>query len=233
MPVAESMLKRCIKCDIEQPVSEFYKHRNACKKCECQRAREYAAAHPEATKARAHQRYWSNPEAGRQAARDWQIANKERKDEAKRQWAASNPDKVRAMKAREYVKHRDAYIKRERLKRLALTPEQRAAGNANHRDWCARNREHTRFYHRNRIAQKRATDDGTVTKEAWDALVEHYDHRCAYCFSESSALEMDHVVPVSKGGAHSIENIVPACRSCNAGKGPKLLTEWLGLNRAA
>lgn len=48
---------------------------------------------------------------------------------------------------------------------------------------------------------------------------------CFYCGS-SDNIQIDHVIPISKGGRHSIGNIVPACRSCNASKCDKYLIEW-------
>jgi 5-methylcytosine-specific restriction endonuclease McrA len=41
-------------------------------------------------------------------------------------------------------------------------------------------------------------------------------HRCQYC--DSPAENIDHVIPRSKGGTHSWENVVAACRPCNARK---------------
>lgn len=37
---------------------------------------------------------------------------------------------------------------------------------------------------------------------------------------------MDHVVPLSRGGRHSIGNILPACESCNLSKHASYLVEW-------
>ena len=48
---------------------------------------------------------------------------------------------------------------------------------------------------------------------------------CFYCGSLNH-IQIDHVIPVSKGGRHSIGNIVPACRSCNASKCDKYLVAW-------
>ena len=42
---------------------------------------------------------------------------------------------------------------------------------------------------------------------------------------------LDHVTPLSKGGAHVIENLVPACRPCNSSKGDKLLADWIFFHR--
>ncbi len=40
---------------------------------------------------------------------------------------------------------------------------------------------------------------------------------CVYC-GAVNGLEVDHVVPLSRGGANTMQNIVVACRSCNATK---------------
>ncbi|MFP4511899.1 MAG: HNH endonuclease [Acidimicrobiales bacterium] len=47
--------------------------------------------------------------------------------------------------------------------------------------------------------------------------------RCQYC--GGSAESIDHVVPRSRGGSHVWENVVAACRPCNAAKGDRLLAE--------
>ncbi len=46
-------------------------------------------------------------------------------------------------------------------------------------------------------------------------------HRCQYC--GASAENLDHVVPRSKGGPHTWDNVVASCTPCNARKGDKLL----------
>ena len=60
----------------------------------------------------------------------------------------------------------------------------------------------------------------------WEALKRRHGHRCAYCDSSSQSLEMDHVIPLSRGGRHAIANILPACTSCNRRKSSMLLIEW-------
>lgn len=47
--------------------------------------------------------------------------------------------------------------------------------------------------------------------------------RCAYC--RRAADTIDHVVPRSRGGAHSWDNCVACCRRCNARKADRLLSE--------
>ena len=48
-------------------------------------------------------------------------------------------------------------------------------------------------------------------------------HRCQYC--SRPAENIDHVVPRSRGGEHSWENVVASCRPCNARKEDRLLHE--------
>ncbi|MGH9154924.1 MAG: HNH endonuclease [Acidimicrobiales bacterium] len=48
-------------------------------------------------------------------------------------------------------------------------------------------------------------------------------HRCQYC--GATAENLDHVVPRSKGGSHTWDNVVAACRPCNTRKEDRLLHE--------
>ncbi|MGG2460550.1 HNH endonuclease [Streptomyces sp. RGM 3693] len=50
--------------------------------------------------------------------------------------------------------------------------------------------------------------------------------RCVYC-NEARSEVMDHVVPFAHGGPDSLENLVPACDSCNESKGDKTPPEWV------
>jgi 5-methylcytosine-specific restriction endonuclease McrA len=56
----------------------------------------------------------------------------------------------------------------------------------------------------------------------WEANGISKDH-CHYCQVHFGALDpvdvtIDHVEAISNGGPHTVENIVPACRSCNSSK---------------
>src|SRR5881409_3216814 len=51
------------------------------------------------------------------------------------------------------------------------------------------------------------------------AILARWRHRCAYC--DRIAAHLDHVHPLSKGGADAEHNIVPACAPCNLSKGAK------------
>ncbi len=49
-------------------------------------------------------------------------------------------------------------------------------------------------------------------------------HSCQYCGS-SKHLTLDHVIPRSKGGLHTWDNVVTACEKCNSRKGDRTLFE--------
>ncbi len=49
------------------------------------------------------------------------------------------------------------------------------------------------------------------------------EHRCQYC--NRPAENIDHVIPRSRGGEHTWENVVASCRPCNARKENSFLHE--------
>ncbi|GIG39251.1 HNH endonuclease [Cellulomonas phragmiteti] len=50
---------------------------------------------------------------------------------------------------------------------------------------------------------------------------------CAYCGAVGRPLQRDCVLPVSRGGRYTADNVVPACGSCNASKCNAEVTTWL------
>lgn len=121
-----------------------------------------------------------------------------------------------ALKAEHRAYHRKYYLRNR--KRLYLK----------HRDYAntPRGREvKNEALRRYRARRQGALKQGSVlTANDWQHLLVKFGYRCAWCgvrFSDEIRPEQDHVVPVSKGGPHTLGNIVPACRSCNASWGNK------------
>ena len=69
-----------------------------------------------------------------------------------------------------------------------------------------------------------------LTAEQWGALCGAWDG-CAYCGSNDRALQRDCVLALSRGGRYTLDNIVPACGSCNASKRNDEVTGWLRRKR--
>ena len=69
-----------------------------------------------------------------------------------------------------------------------------------------------------------------LTDAQWSALVATWGG-CAYCGVTDQQLQRDCVLAISRGGRYTLENVVPACRSCNASKCNAEVTGWLRRKR--
>ncbi len=72
--------------------------------------------------------------------------------------------------------------------------------------------------------------DNDLTDEHWFALQESWAG-CAYCGADGPALQKDCVQALSRGGRYTLDNVVPACRSCNASKCNDEVTGWMRRKR--
>ncbi len=72
--------------------------------------------------------------------------------------------------------------------------------------------------------------DNDLTDGQWAALVESWGG-CAYCGANDVALQKDTVLAISRGGRYTLDNVVPACRSCNASKCNDEVTGWMRRKR--
>lgn len=103
---------------------------------------------------------------------------------------------------------RDKQIRRE--KRLRIRVEKQAS---------------VGYYDAIRAENHRAKRRGLehdLTVEQWNCILDFYDHSCAYCGETGVPLNIDHFIPVSKGGGTTALNVVPACVSCNCSKSNKI-----------
>lgn len=77
--------------------------------------------------------------------------------------------------------------------------------------------------------RRRAREHNTLNDWRWSdfmRVARKFEYRCAYCDAKPDQLEPDHVVPLSRGGADSIGNILPSCHNCNADKNAHTPGEW-------
>jgi 5-methylcytosine-specific restriction endonuclease McrA len=144
-----------------------------------------------------------NPEQGDRFCADcgtWLPPLKKRSDAIPRCKKCRN--KVR------YSKTEDAA--KARAKRWSKTPKGRLAGQV----------------HRNRRRALKRSVVATLTAQEWQDILTFHNHACVYCGATGN-LEMDHFHPLSKGGDFTKNNIVPACRSCNASKRDRPAWEFM------
>jgi 5-methylcytosine-specific restriction endonuclease McrA len=74
-----------------------------------------------------------------------------------------------------------------------------------------------------RVAHDLSDEQWTELKAAWGG--------CAYCGATDKPLQRDCVLPISRGGRYTLDNIAPACGSCNASKCNDEVTAWLRRKR--
>ena len=79
-------------------------------------------------------------------------------------------------------------------------------------------------------AMTRGVRNDSFTLNEWASRLIEFGRSCAYCGDRHADLEVEHIVPLSRGGANDIRNVAPACRSCNQAKGARTLREWLQEN---
>ena len=86
--------------------------------------------------------------------------------------------------------------------------------------WRIANREYYLLSERIRVSRRRALkakNGGSHSIQEWQNLVAITGSRCLCCGKpgDANTLTRDHIVPISKGGPDSIENIQPLCQPCN------------------
>ncbi len=74
-----------------------------------------------------------------------------------------------------------------------------------------------------RVEHDLCDEQWTALKAAWGG--------CAYCGLSDRPLQRDCVLALSRGGRYTLDNIVPACRSCNTSKCNDEVTGWLRRKR--
>ena len=58
------------------------------------------------------------------------------------------------------------------------------------------------------------------TTKQWTKIQKKQGNKCILC--GKTELTVDHIIPISKGGQHTVNNIQGLCRSCNARKGNRI-----------
>jgi 5-methylcytosine-specific restriction endonuclease McrA len=101
-------------------------------------------------------------------------------------------------------------------KRYAVNPQKRI----NNVKWKSENKDKVSLHYAKKNAKRRSSINSTIEKitlSQWNNIKENQDNKCFYCKKEKK-LTQDHVIPLSRGGDHSANNIVAACRECNTSK---------------
>ncbi len=126
-------------------------------------------------------------------------------------WFILNHGKYRAKMS---VDERREYL---RIKQQESRDKKKAAStNVN-----TRQPESTRSTHAEASPKEEAEEVTPPTPEefavGFKLIVAAYDGLCAYC-GVNPWVDIDHIHPTSRGGRHTLQNVAPACKSCNSSK---------------
>jgi hypothetical protein len=232
-----SQTKQCTKCKQIKPFAEFSKCKkvksnlnHCCKSCN----REYR----ELNNARivAHRKEWyiQNREEIKQKSRDWYKRNAKRAYLKKRENCKKNPEKVKAYH-KEYgkkynIKNKERIAAR-RKRYCELNKEKIALGQKNRGKIYRQNptvQAKRRSYEQLRRAKKRFlanneffVDHDIFNRDGWICGL------CGKKINKSAkhphpkSASLDHIIPLSMGGTHTVNNVQCAHLKCNLSKSKK------------
>lgn len=203
------------------------------------RQQEYRASNAEELKRKAKERYAQDPEKVKERVRKWAAENPEKVKDRQRKWTAENAEKVQerqkrwvkenAQRSREIKKvwnernkaqvkviNQSYYAKnKERVKASA-----KAWREANPEKW----REIIRMNRIKREARKKNVPVFEISNREFQKMLQS---PCAVSGCTNTDIQIDHRVPLSKGGSHGVGNLQPLCGHHNASKNKRLWFEFL------
>jgi len=207
--------KICYKCKNSLSVDNFHKQSrspdglsNICKNCKRIQDKEYRER---------------NKEKLALKKKEYKEKNKEILAEKRKQKYRSASEEeiaLRKKKKQEYLKNAPEHVKqckREYDKKYFASERGRnVLKNSLHK----------------RRAQILSSCDNTITLDALENLAKEQNYNCKWCnkplnYELPKQIHLDHIVPLSKGGTHSINNVCWSCANCNFKKSSKLPDEFI------
>ena len=171
----------------------------------------------------------------------WDSKNKEHRKKYRDKYYQEHHEEV--LKYRREYRKRNIEKERERDRQRKMTPKDTEQNKQRAARWYKKNKELTinrakafseenpdkiKQYRRKNWHKRREIGLKTVndfTLEQWEECKVFFNQECAYC-GKKTKLEQDHVIPVTKGGGYTKNNIVPSCRTCNNSKNNSRMFSW-------
>lgn len=150
----------------------------------------YRKNNPERVKLLDRLRYERNKEKIKKQAKKWRLNNMERDRETKKKWKENNMDKFRASRRKSYLKIMSDPVLAQR------------------------------FYERVGKSYKSKRNGNKLNPILRFKILNRDNFTCKYCGRKPPEvkLQVDHIIPRSKGGADIESNLVVSCSECNLGK---------------
>ena len=220
------MLKRCSKCGIEKELGEFHKHKRfqdghqyVCKQCTALKARIYYQTHKDERRKYLKTR---KQEILKQA-RTYRKEHKAKITKYQQEYRQTHKIEIC-----NYLKERKSEIvKRDRKYRAEhkekIRKQQQEYALSPNGKIAIKRRGHNRRVRENAIGT-------TLTVNQWNKILSMQNNQCNICnkrFTAKRPATTDHIIPLSKNGGLTFENVQALCQSCNSKKYNKLDTQFI------
>ena len=218
------MKEACRKYRITNP--DYHRNRNA----------QWREKNRERYNARARRDYQRRKEKILDYNREYRKNNLSKIAANQREYHAKNAVKRRAQAMelfRREMATTEGRAKRQLSQRKSFQ-KNKASILARHKAWRAKNPHLAWFYaQRYRALKKKATINLAGIKQWMREIRSKKTAVCYYCqrVTPLSEIHFDHIVALSKGGAHSVENLCVSCETCNLQKGSKPIRAWVKIGQ--
>ena len=198
---------------------------------EKERLRKYYQENSEKEKERQRKYKEENPEKVKECQRKYYQENQEKVKKRRRKYKEENPEKVKECQ-RKYNEENQEKVKERQRKYREENPEK---VKEIVRKWKEENPDKVKAYgvNSNYVRRIRELNTGAplktkLTAGGLDLLIQRQDFRCASCNKDiTQDNHLDHMIPLSRGGTNSMDNVQYLCSVCNLTKGKKTPLEWV------
>lgn len=214
------MRELCIICGLPRDGA----HMSYCKKCNAERVKQYYQNNKKARAARAeyHRQYYlANRESLIEKQKKYYQDNKEARTEQKKQYYLDNKESIREYHRQYYMdnKQRSAEYRQKNKESIAKYKKQYRQDNPDDKRRSEARRRARKlqngveFYTEQQVLDLYGTDCH-ICNEPIDLAAP----RSAGVGGWEKGLHVDHVIPISKGGPDTLDNVRPAHAQCNLKK---------------
>lgn len=188
-----------------------------------------------ARKASALAYYYRHLEKCRAGQKISAAKHKEKRAERGRAYEAENAEKIKERRRLYRLANKEKQAAKYLENRAAIRSQQSAYYSANAeaikayvRNWAAENKPLIRIMSSTKRARKRNAT-GRVSPDIAERLMAHQKCKCICCRGSLKKLgfHLDHITPLSKGGAHEDGNLQLLCPDCNLRKHAKDPVEFM------
>jgi len=219
--------KLCIICNKEKDGN----HNSYCRACRNEYNRQWRKNNAKKVKAYSKFHYHKNIEKNRERTKLWYENNLEKSKARNKAWKENNAERIQETRKAWTEKNREKIAEKNRLwyekNRERIIEEKKI--------YRKNNAEKGRGYVRKRRAIRNNNGREPYTEQQ---VLELYGTNCHICQNPidlsanravgspgwETALHIDHIIPISKGGPDSLDNVRPAHGKCNMSKSNKILS---------